>query len=409
MRGLARRRASVGTLMLHPCAGSPLENCSRCRRHEPPITRYRHDLDVRLAHSVPCPTRPSGTLDLNERSRRPTARAARRLPGVAAPLRRIEARSSVAPQRPLHDSARAGRGLRPRNEQRRVRRPRLPRRRPQPVVHRARATTARPALRGRRRPHRRGSRRGTYDFVLVNSLLHHLDDDSVSSLLADLRRYVSSDGHIHVIDLELPERRGIPRALALGDRGDYPRSLQSWRDPSDASTSTQTSSSAFPFRPAGRCYGAWSTSKEARRPMAEPRVSVAIAVHNEEAVFPELVRRLVGGARRPPGRPARDGLRRRREHRPDVRPDRRGSRDRPARRRRPAVAQLRPPGGADGGAGDSDGRRRHRHGRRPPGPSGGDPSVRRRVREGLRRRLRAAGATGRSRCRIAPRTSSSTA
>ena len=70
---------------------------------------------------------------------------------------------------------------------------------------------------------------GTYDFVLVNSLLHHLDDDSVSSLLADLRRYVSDDGHIHVIDLELPEQRGIPRALALGDRGDYPRSLQAWR------------------------------------------------------------------------------------------------------------------------------------------------------------------------------------
>jgi len=71
--------------------------------------------------------------------------------------------------------------------------------------------------------------RGTYDFVLVNSLLHHLDDDSVSSLLAGLRAYVSDDGRIHVIDLELPERRGIPRALALGDRGEYPRSLPAWR------------------------------------------------------------------------------------------------------------------------------------------------------------------------------------
>ena len=71
--------------------------------------------------------------------------------------------------------------------------------------------------------------RGTYDFVLLNSLLHHLDDDSVSSLLADVCRYVSDDGHIHVIDLELPERRGVPRALALGDRGDYPRSLPAWR------------------------------------------------------------------------------------------------------------------------------------------------------------------------------------
>jgi hypothetical protein len=40
---------------------------------------------------------------------------------------------------------------------------------------------------------------------------------------------VSDDGHIHVIDLELPERRGIPRALALGDRGEYPRILPAWR------------------------------------------------------------------------------------------------------------------------------------------------------------------------------------
>jgi SAM-dependent methyltransferase len=71
--------------------------------------------------------------------------------------------------------------------------------------------------------------RGTYDFVLVNSLLHHLDDDAAASLLADLRGYVSDDGHIHVVDLELPERRGIPRALAMGDRGEYPRSLPAWR------------------------------------------------------------------------------------------------------------------------------------------------------------------------------------
>jgi SAM-dependent methyltransferase len=71
--------------------------------------------------------------------------------------------------------------------------------------------------------------RGTYDFVLVNSLLHHLDDDAVSSLLGEVHGYVSTDGHVHVIDLELPEKRGIPRALALGDRGDHPRSLPAWR------------------------------------------------------------------------------------------------------------------------------------------------------------------------------------
>lgn len=70
---------------------------------------------------------------------------------------------------------------------------------------------------------------GTHDFVLVNSLLHHLDDDDVASLLLELRQYVSEDGHIHVIELELPERRGIARALTKADRGNFPRTLSHWR------------------------------------------------------------------------------------------------------------------------------------------------------------------------------------
>ena len=72
--------------------------------------------------------------------------------------------------------------------------------------------------------------RGTYDFVLVNSLLHHLDDGAVSSLLESLRDYVSDDGHIHVIELEMPKRRGLPRLLARSDRGEFPRGLPEWRD-----------------------------------------------------------------------------------------------------------------------------------------------------------------------------------
>ena len=70
---------------------------------------------------------------------------------------------------------------------------------------------------------------GTYDFVLLNSLLHHLDDADVASLLASVRKCTSDDGHVHVVELELPERRGLPRALALSDRGEYPRSLVAWR------------------------------------------------------------------------------------------------------------------------------------------------------------------------------------
>ncbi|HXG76899.1 MAG TPA: methyltransferase domain-containing protein [Gaiellaceae bacterium] len=70
---------------------------------------------------------------------------------------------------------------------------------------------------------------GTYDFVLLNSLLHHLDDEAVASLLAALPEHVSVDGHVHVVELELPERRGLPRLLARADRGRYARSAAQWR------------------------------------------------------------------------------------------------------------------------------------------------------------------------------------
>lgn len=72
--------------------------------------------------------------------------------------------------------------------------------------------------------------KGTYDFVLLNSLLHHLDDNAVASLLSAIPDLVSDDGHVHVIELELPERRGLPRTLALSDRGEFPRSLPRWRE-----------------------------------------------------------------------------------------------------------------------------------------------------------------------------------
>jgi SAM-dependent methyltransferase len=72
--------------------------------------------------------------------------------------------------------------------------------------------------------------KGTYDFVLLNSLLHHLDDDAVNSLLSAIPDLVSDDGHVHVVELELPQRRGLPRRLALSDRGEYPRSLPCWRE-----------------------------------------------------------------------------------------------------------------------------------------------------------------------------------
>ena len=68
-----------------------------------------------------------------------------------------------------------------------------------------------------------------FDFILVNSLLHHIDDHSVHRLLGQLSTLLTSDGHIQIVDLVLPPKVSIPRTLALADRGDYPRSLEHWQ------------------------------------------------------------------------------------------------------------------------------------------------------------------------------------
>lgn len=69
-----------------------------------------------------------------------------------------------------------------------------------------------------------------FDFVFVNSLLHHLDDESTRRVLASLSLLLSPDGRVHVLDLVLPDRHGIARTLALSDRGHYPRNVESWRN-----------------------------------------------------------------------------------------------------------------------------------------------------------------------------------
>lgn len=71
---------------------------------------------------------------------------------------------------------------------------------------------------------------GKFDFILLNSLLHHLDADGSRRLLEHLATLLSDDGHVHVLDLVLPDTRGIARRLAEWDRGDFPRPLAGWRE-----------------------------------------------------------------------------------------------------------------------------------------------------------------------------------
>lgn len=68
-----------------------------------------------------------------------------------------------------------------------------------------------------------------FDFVLVNSLLHHIDTPNTRRVLAHLATRLTADGHVHILDLVLPERCGLPRMLAKWDRGNHPRPLEEWR------------------------------------------------------------------------------------------------------------------------------------------------------------------------------------
>lgn len=66
---------------------------------------------------------------------------------------------------------------------------------------------------------------GGWDCILVNSLLHHLPDDSVDGMLRRFPAMLAGDGIVHVLDLVLPDRRSVARWLARHDRGQFPRPL----------------------------------------------------------------------------------------------------------------------------------------------------------------------------------------
>lgn len=68
-----------------------------------------------------------------------------------------------------------------------------------------------------------------YDFILVNSFLHHVDDPAADRILAHLASLLTPDGHVHVLELVRPDRPSPARLLARLDRGDHPRRLPAWR------------------------------------------------------------------------------------------------------------------------------------------------------------------------------------
>ena len=74
------------------------------------------------------------------------------------------------------------------------------------------------------------SKEGKFDFILINSLLHHIETKAVERLLAHLGALLTDDGFIHILELVLPpERWSVAHALARADRGNFPRPLEEWR------------------------------------------------------------------------------------------------------------------------------------------------------------------------------------
>jgi SAM-dependent methyltransferase len=68
-----------------------------------------------------------------------------------------------------------------------------------------------------------------YDFILVNSFLHHLDTPENMKILQRLQAWLSSDGYIHLLELVLPGDRSVARFLARADRGKFVRPIGEWR------------------------------------------------------------------------------------------------------------------------------------------------------------------------------------
>ena len=69
-----------------------------------------------------------------------------------------------------------------------------------------------------------------FDFVLMNSLLHHLNDGEVERLLSAISsQALSVGGRVHIIDLVLPKQKTFAYRMARWDRGRYARTLMEWK------------------------------------------------------------------------------------------------------------------------------------------------------------------------------------
>jgi SAM-dependent methyltransferase len=74
----------------------------------------------------------------------------------------------------------------------------------------------------------RPTQKASFDFVLVNSFLHHLDAADVCNILTHLTSVLTEDGHVHILELVMPPNASVSRLLAQWDRGKFARTRQEW-------------------------------------------------------------------------------------------------------------------------------------------------------------------------------------
>lgn len=69
-----------------------------------------------------------------------------------------------------------------------------------------------------------------FDFIFLNSFLHHIDTPSVTRLLRNLVTLLTPDGRVHILELVMPPKPSVARLLARWDRGRFTRPIEKWRE-----------------------------------------------------------------------------------------------------------------------------------------------------------------------------------
>jgi SAM-dependent methyltransferase len=76
----------------------------------------------------------------------------------------------------------------------------------------------------------KGDHAGKFDFILVNSFLHHISDADSHEVLSRLTEWLTPEGYLHIVELISPGDLSVAQLLANWDRGKFVRPLAKWQN-----------------------------------------------------------------------------------------------------------------------------------------------------------------------------------